>query len=89
MRFVLNFALISYAAVLFFSIGLGLALSSSKALNLAGLALIFSIAGFCLSLVFLQEPLQIRIMIAFIWTAVLGSGFRFGKKIRRSKDSPS
>ena len=87
MHFFLNFALISYAAVMFFTLGLGLALSSPKSLNLLKFILIFLLMAFFLSLAFLKEPLRQRLMISFIWTAVLGTGFRFGRKIQPRKNS--
>ena len=79
--FSLKFALISYAAVAFFVIGLGLALTR-KTLDFLKLILIFSVVALFLSLSFTQELLLERLIISAVWTCVIGTGYRFGKKVQ-------
>ncbi len=87
LAFVLKFALISYAAVLFFTIGLGLVLSGKNQDYIIKIGIIFVIVAVSLSLSMRSEPLLNRLMISLIWRSVLGNGLRFRKKITRQKSS--
>ncbi len=81
MNFLLQFALISYAAMMFFTIGFGFAVNKTNHMSLIKLSIIFVIIAIFLSLPFNHESLQNRIIISLIWTSILGNGFRFGRKI--------
>ena len=81
MEFFLRFTLISYASIVFFAVGLRLALFRRVDLNLFKLILIFILTAIPLSLSFFKQPLQDRLLISLVWTSVLGFGFRFGRKI--------
>ncbi len=84
MDFFLKFTLISYAAITFFSIGLYLALFYRIDLNLFKLFLIFISVAVPLSISFVREPLQDRLLISLVWTSVIGLGFRFGRKMKQN-----
>jgi len=87
MDFFLRFALISFAAIAFFTIGLGAALSGRITFNLVKLGFIFSIIALFLSISYKTESLQTRLLISLLWTFILGYGFRFGRKIiQRERD---
>ena len=80
----LRFTLISYAAILFFALGLRLALLHRFGLNLFKLLIIFTLVATALSFSLTRKPLQDRLLISVIWTSVIVTGFRFGRKIRQS-----
>ena len=79
--FFLRFLLTSYSAIFFFAAGLGFAISHSSNLKQKEFMIIFCLITAMLSLSLKSEPSQGRLMIALIWTSLLFSGFRFGKKI--------
>ena len=81
MNFLLKFTLISYASIVFFTIGLRLALFRRFDLNLFKLLLILIVMAVALSLSFIQEPIQDRLIISLVWTSLIANGFRFGKKL--------
>ncbi|GEM_PF-1400237 len=83
MDFFLKFTLISYAAVAFFAIGFGLSFATKRTLNMVKLAVIFIVMAVSLSLSFKSETLQNRLIISFVWTSVMGTGFRFGRKMTK------
>ena len=87
MDFFFKFALISYASILFFTMGLRLALFRQMDLNFAKLALIFIVVSISLSVTFIAEPFWDRLFMSLIWTSLIGIGFRFGRKMRQ-KPSP-
>ncbi len=84
MDFFLKFTLISYAAIVFFVIGWRLSFFyKANSLKWIHPAALFVLTAFSLSLAFLQESFRNRFIISAIWTSVLWSGFRFGKKITK------
>ena len=85
MSFLLQFALISYAAMIFFTIGFGFAVNKNNNMSLLKLSIIFVIIAIFLSLPFHHESLHSRLLISLIWTSILGNGFRFGRKVIKSK----
>ena len=84
MDFFFKFTLISYASILFFTVGLRLALLRQIDFNFVKLALIFVAVSIPLSLAFINQPVQDRLFMSLIWTSVIGVGFRFGKKVRQT-----
>ena len=81
MDFFLRFALISYAAIVFFAVGLRSALFNRLDLNFLKLSGIFLCVAIPLSLLFIHRPLEDRLFISVVWVSALSIGFRFGKKI--------
>ena len=84
MDFFLKLTLISYESILFFMIGLRLALFRKIDLNLFKLILIFIVVWIPLLFIFIHQPIQDRLYISVIWTSVIGVGFQFGKKIMKN-----
>ena len=84
MGYFLRFALISYASIVFFVVGLRLAVFRKLDLNFVKLVLIFISVAVPLSFSFYSEPLLHRILISLVWTSLLAFGFRFGRKISRT-----
>jgi len=83
-EFLLKFTLISYASIVFFTMGLRLALLRQFDLSLLILPVLFILIAVSLSFSFIGEPFQDRLIISLVWTSVIAIGFRFGKKIRGS-----
>lgn len=81
MDFFLRFTLISYAAIVFFAVGLRSALLTRLDLNLLRLGVIFLCVAVPLSLIFVHRPLVDRLCISAVWVSALSIGFRFGRKI--------
>ena len=82
MDFLLKFALISYAAIVFFTVGLRVSFFNRVNMNLLKLALIFVAVAVPLSFSLIHESLPSRLFVTLIWTSVIVVGFRFGKKIK-------
>ncbi len=80
--FLLRFALLSYAAAVFFAIGVGIAFSRNR-LTIAKLGVIFIVVAVFLSLSYAREPFHKRLLICLIWTSLLSLGYRFGHKVLR------
>lgn len=87
MEFFLRFTLISYAAIFFFTIGMRMALAYHYDLNLLKLVLIFIAISIPLLIAFTHEPLRNRLIISAIWTSVIVSGVRFGRKVGKYPQS--
>ncbi len=83
LSFFLKFILISYAAVFFFSAGL--ALSAAHDLRISELLIFFSLMLIALHFSFRAAAGEIHLVMTAVWTSVLGSGYRFGKKIIKSE----
>ena len=78
----LKFVLTSYAAIFFYTAGIGFALSkTNRVLRPFELILLFVLIAIALNLSFRSENLDSRLIIAGVWTSVLWIGFRFGRKI--------
>lgn len=76
----MRFALISYSSVFFFTLGLRLVINQFD-LRLLKLLLVFVVIAGLLSLIFIRESLQNRILISVVWTSLIGIGFRVGKRV--------
>ena len=81
MTFLIKFGFISYAAVVFFVLGLAFAISAKNRGTLVRLFLIFMAVAVGLSTAFIHESLQHRLLISGVWVSVLGFGMRFGRRL--------
>ena len=81
--FFLKFILVSYAAVFFFSAGV--ALSVTHHLKILELVAFFSLMFLALHFSFKTASREVHFVITAIWASVLWAGFRFGKKIPRTR----
>ncbi len=85
--FLCYFALISYVAMIFFTIGFGFAANQNNNLNMVKLCSLFILVAIFLSIPLHQESIQNKLIISLIWASVLWNGFRFGRKvIERTSD---
>lgn len=79
---ILQFTFVSYAAVFFFVIGLGLACPKNK-LSLYQIFAMFGVVALSLHFILRSFTANNRIFLSFIWWTVICSGIRFGKRIAR------